>query len=163
MTVGRSPVVIAATIAGVAVVLSYHPHVSSAGHAVRPPGIVAAATPASPSGSGTKRASPAPAAPKVVTVVGADAPNQYGDVQVRVKVSGTKIVAVDPVALPGGDSRSQEISAAAAPILTRQALVAQSANIDGVSGASYTSDGYRRSLQSALDQLSKTQRPASAA
>ncbi|MCW2991518.1 MAG: FMN-binding protein [Solirubrobacterales bacterium] len=164
MVVRRSPVVLAATIGGVAAVLSYHPHITSAGHAVQPAGIVAATPPATSSGSSpstTKTRTKTPAAgPTVVTVVGADAPNRYGDVQVKVKVSGHKIVAVEPVALPGGDSRSQEISAAAAPILTRQALVAQSANINGVSGASYTSDGYRQSLQSALDQLGQANRPA---
>jgi uncharacterized protein with FMN-binding domain len=155
MTLRRAPIVLGATIAGVATVLSYHPHVTSAGHAVQRAGIV---TPA-PTRSAQKQPATTTAAKKTVTVVGADAPNQYGDVQVRVKVSGKKIVAVDPVALPGGDSRSQEISAAAAPILTRQALIAQGANIDGVSGASYTSDGYRRSLQSALDQLGSANRP----
>jgi uncharacterized protein with FMN-binding domain len=102
---------------------------------------------------------PAAARPNGTTVVGADAPNQFGDVQVRVKVTGGKITAIDAVALPGGDSRSQEISASAGPILARQALVAQNANIDGVSGASYTSAGYRRSLQSALDQLGRVNRP----
>jgi uncharacterized protein with FMN-binding domain len=160
MTLRRAPIVLSATIAGVAAVLSYHPQVKSAGHAVQRAGIV---TPA-PTKTAQKQpaTAAAPAAKKTVTVVGADAPNQYGDVQVRVKVSGKKIVAVDPVALPGGDSRSQEISAAAAPILTRQALVAQSANIDGVSGASYTSDGYRQSLQSALDQLGSANRPTNA-
>jgi uncharacterized protein with FMN-binding domain len=155
MTLRRSPLVLGATIAGVAAVLSYHPQVKSAGHAVQPAGILAAAT--APQGGKSRPA--APATRKTVVVVGADAPNRYGDVQVRVKVSGKRIVAVDPVALPGGDSRSQEISAASAPILTRQALVAQGANIDGVSGASYTSDGYRRSLQSALDQLGRANRP----
>jgi uncharacterized protein with FMN-binding domain len=159
MTLRRAPVVLGATIAGVAAVFSYHPHVKSAGHAVQPVGILASTS--APQGGQSRPATPA--TKKTVTVVGADAPNQYGDVQVRVKVSGKKIVAVDPVALPGGDSRSQEISAAASPILTRQALIAQGANIDGVSGASYTSDGYRRSLQSALDQLGSANRPRSSA
>jgi uncharacterized protein with FMN-binding domain len=159
MPVGRAPIVITATIAGVAAVLSYHPHITSAGHAVQPAGIVAS-KPTPARHTSTTPSTARPSVPKVVTVVGADAPNQYGDVQVRVKFSGKKILAVVPIALPGSDSRSQEISAAAAPILTRQALIAQSANINGVSGASYTSDGYRRSLQSALDQLSQTNRSA---
>ena len=57
------------------------------------------------------------------------------------------------VRLPSGDGRSQEISSFAAPQLAQQALAAQSANIDGVSGATYTSESYRSSLQSAIDQL----------
>jgi uncharacterized protein with FMN-binding domain len=109
-----------------------------------------ASAPAAPSARSGRPARPAP---RTVTIVGDDAPNEYGDVQVRVKVRGTKIVSVDAVALPGSDSRSQEISTVAGPLLSRQALAAQSAQIDGVSGASYTSDGYRRSLQSALDRL----------
>ncbi|MDT4945542.1 MAG: hypothetical protein QOH14_2275, partial [Pseudonocardiales bacterium] len=123
MPVRRSPIVLGATIAGVAAVLSYQPQVKSAGHAVQPTGIVATA-PASTTGRHRRTA---PTSHAAVTVVGADAPNKYGDVQVRVKVAGKKILSVEPVALPGPDSRSQEISAAAAPILTRQALVAQSA------------------------------------
>ena len=57
------------------------------------------------------------------------------------------------VRLPSGDGRSQEISSFAGPQLAQQALAAQSANIDGVSGATYTSESYRASLQSAIDQL----------
>ncbi len=48
-------------------------------------------------------------------------------------------------------SRSVSISAQAAPILRQEALAAGSAKIDTVSGASYTSDAYIQSLQSALD------------
>jgi uncharacterized protein with FMN-binding domain len=86
-------------------------------------------------------------------VNGADAPNQYGDVQVRVSVAGGRITQVSAVQLPNGDGRSQQISSFAGPQLAQQALKAQSAKIDGVSGATYTSDSYRTSLQSALDQL----------
>jgi uncharacterized protein with FMN-binding domain len=149
MRLRRAPIVIGATLAGLAGVLSYQPHANLAGRPVSPPGIVASA-PAAPSARSGRPARPAP---RTVTIVGDDAPNEYGDVQVRVKVRGTKIVSVDAVALPGSDSRSQEISTVAGPLLSRQALAAQSAQIDGVSGASYTSDGYRRSLQSALDRL----------
>ena len=51
------------------------------------------------------------------------------------------------------DGRSQQINANAGPILLQQTLSAQSAHVDGVSGATYTSDGYRTSLQAALDQV----------
>ena len=65
--------------------------------------------------------------------------------------------------LPSGDGRSQQISTFAGQQLAQQALAAQSANIDGVSGATYTSDSYKTSLQSALDQLhTGTTSPASA-
>lgn len=71
-----------------------------------------------------------------------------------VTVSGTKITKVDIASLDdGGNFRSQSIDQQSIPILEQQALQAQSANIQGVSGASYTSAGFERSLQSALDQL----------
>lgn len=76
----------------------------------------------------------------------------YGPVQVRVTMNGGKITSIVAVALPTG-GRSGRIAQYAEPILQAEALAAQSANIDFVSGATYTSDGYQRSLQSALDQL----------
>ena len=70
----------------------------------------------------------------------------------KVAVSGTKITNVSFVQLTAFDGRSQRINADAAPILLQETLSAQSAQIDSVSGATYTSDGYEQSLQSALDQ-----------
>jgi uncharacterized protein with FMN-binding domain len=73
-------------------------------------------------------------------------------VQVKLTVSGTKITNVSFTQLTAYDGRSQEINSQAAPILLQETLTAQSAQIDTVSGASYTTDGYVQSLQSALDQ-----------
>jgi uncharacterized protein with FMN-binding domain len=67
-------------------------------------------------------------------------------------VSGTKITNVSYLQLTAVDFRSQQINSYAAPILLRETLTAQNANIDTVSGATYTSEGYINSLQSALDQ-----------
>lgn len=78
----------------------------------------------------------------------------YGVVRVRVTLDGRRISDVTPLSLPEG-GRSSDISAYAAPQLRREALAAQSARIDTVSGASYTSAGYARSLQSALDQAGR--------
>ena len=75
----------------------------------------------------------------------------YGDVQVRVVLTGTKITDVVALRLTDSSSLSVSISAQAAPILRREALAAQSSRIHAVSGASYTSAGYIQSLQSALD------------
>jgi uncharacterized protein with FMN-binding domain len=75
----------------------------------------------------------------------------YGVVQVKVTMTGQRITDVTPLQLPEG-GRSGDISQFAAPQLRREALTAQSAHIDTVSGASYTSAGYARSLQSALDR-----------
>ena len=76
----------------------------------------------------------------------------YGPIQVRVTVTNGKIADVTATEYPG-DPRSQQINAYALPVLTREAVAADSAKIDMVSGATYTSNGYIASLQSALDQL----------
>jgi uncharacterized protein with FMN-binding domain len=79
--------------------------------------------------------------------------NGYGNVQVKVTVSGGQITNISAVQLPNGDPRSAQISSYAAPTLVQQAMAAQSANINGVSGATYTSQAFAQSLQSALSQL----------
>ena len=73
---------------------------------------------------------------------------------VSVTVSGTKVTKVGIASLDdGGNPRSQSIDQNSIPLLEQQALAAQSANIQGVSGASYTSAGFKQSLQAALQQL----------
>jgi uncharacterized protein with FMN-binding domain len=83
--------------------------------------------------------------------LGAVFTNQYGPVQVRITVRGGRLVDVEAVQLPTAAARGIEIGMRATPVLREQALQRQSADLDTVSGATYTSDGYRRSLQSALD------------
>jgi uncharacterized protein with FMN-binding domain len=79
---------------------------------------------------------------------------QFGILSVKVDVTGTKITKVIIGSLnDGGNPRSVSIDQQAIPMLEQQALTAQSANIQGVSGASYTSAGFKLSLQSALKQL----------
>jgi uncharacterized protein with FMN-binding domain len=90
------------------------------------------------------------AAPR--TVVGPVVSTQYGNVQVAATVAGTRLKDVRALVLPSGDGRTNEISAQAGPLLRQEALTAKSANIDTISGASYTSAGYRQSLQAALDR-----------
>ncbi|RZU77233.1 uncharacterized protein with FMN-binding domain [Micromonospora kangleipakensis] len=82
---------------------------------------------------------------------GSVAQTRWGPVQVRITVSGGKITDVTALQVPDGNRRDQEINDYAVPILRQQALAAQSAQIDTVSGATVTSDGYRESLQSAID------------
>jgi uncharacterized protein with FMN-binding domain len=86
------------------------------------------------------------------TYTGTAEQTQYGDVQVKVTISGGKITDVTALQLTDREQRSVQISAEAAPILRQEAISAQSASIDTVSGATYTSEGYIGSLQSALDQ-----------
>lgn len=76
----------------------------------------------------------------------------YGPVQVRIQVAGGKVAAADAIQHPSGDRRSDRINTYAIPVLNQEAVQAQSASINMVSGATYTSQGYLSSLQSALDQ-----------
>ena len=85
------------------------------------------------------------------TFTGSLVDTRYGPVEVQLTISGGKIVKATAVQLPSG-GRSGMISAYAGPILNSEALSVQSAQIDGVSGATYTSYGYAQSLQAALDQ-----------
>jgi uncharacterized protein with FMN-binding domain len=91
-------------------------------------------------------------APRSKSYTGDTYDTRYGPVQVRMTVTGSRITDVVALQLPNDRSRSREISAYAEPKLRQEALDAQSANIDTVSGATYTSDGYASSLQSAIDQ-----------
>jgi uncharacterized protein with FMN-binding domain len=86
------------------------------------------------------------------TYTGQAVRTRYGTVQVQVTMTGSTITNVSFLQLSATDSRSQQINANAGPILLEQTLAAQSAQIDGVSGATYTTQGYEQSLQSALDQ-----------
>lgn len=85
------------------------------------------------------------------TVTGPVVSTRFGDVQVEVTITGGVITDVVALELPSGDHRSADISDAAEPILREAALTAQSADIDLLSGATYTSRAYAESLQAALD------------
>ena len=85
------------------------------------------------------------------TATGSVAQTRWGPVQVRITVSGGKITKVTAVQVPDNNHRDQEINDYAVPILKQETIDAQSAQIDTVSGATVTSDGYRESLQSAID------------
>jgi uncharacterized protein with FMN-binding domain len=76
----------------------------------------------------------------------------FGTVQVQVTFQGGKITDVQAVQMPSDQRHSQEISSAVAPMLHDEVLQAQSAQVNTISGATYTSMGYLQSLQSALDQ-----------
>lgn len=85
------------------------------------------------------------------TVKGAVVSTPYGNVQVAAVVKGTHLLDVQALHLTDANGTSRSISAGAEPQLRQEALQAQSAHIDTVSGATYTSEGYRQSLQAALD------------
>lgn len=110
----------------------------------------------SPAPSGSAAASPTPSptpsGPKDGTYTGQDVQTQFGDVQVKVTISGGKITDVQAIQLPFDRPRSAEISQFAAPQLHDEVLQAQSAQIDLLGGATFTSDAYAQSVQSALNQ-----------
>jgi uncharacterized protein with FMN-binding domain len=161
----RAIPVLAATAGGLALLANFHTSPSSLNLASGPaPTSTTQPAPAAPeqtqgsttttkpSGSTTTTSAP-PAGSR--TIDGPVVTTDFGNVQVRVTLQGTKIVEVQALQLPSDRSRSVRISQYAGPLLRQEALQAQSANIDLVSGASYTSDGYAQSLQAALDQAGK--------
>ncbi|EFC80987.1 FMN-binding protein [Parafrankia sp. EUN1f] len=88
----------------------------------------------------------------VTAVTGDSIDTRFGPVQVRVDLRNGQIMDVVALALPDQNGRDRRINAEAVPILRQEVLDAQSAAVDTVSGATYTSVGYLRSVQSALDQ-----------
>ncbi|MEU2786084.1 MULTISPECIES: FMN-binding protein [Streptomyces] len=153
MAVRRAVLMAASSVAGLVLLLSLKPH-----HTTLPtlagtgPG-VATSSPAPGSGrAGHPTPSSGAGAGATGTFTGAVEQTPYGPVQVAVTLSHGRVAEVRALQTPGGDARSRAIADYAVPTLTREALGAQSADIQAVSGASYTSEGYMRSLQSALDQ-----------
>ena len=123
----------AATVSGMVMLLSLKPHTS--------PTLAVTAGSTAPAVQGTR------------TVTGDTIQTRWGPVQVEVTIKNGKLTDVTAVTYPTDNPRDQEINSYAIPQLRTEALQAQSADIDTVSGATYTSDGYRQSLQSALDSV----------
>jgi uncharacterized protein with FMN-binding domain len=148
--------VITATAAGLIGVLAFHSRPSAIGVATIPAAGASKARPAaSKSASGARPKASSPATPSSTrTAVGPQVDYSWGVLSVSVTVSGRKVTKVGIGSLDdGGNPRSQSIDQNSIPQLEQQALAAQSANIQGVSGASYTSAGFKQSLQAALQQL----------
>jgi uncharacterized protein with FMN-binding domain len=144
--------VVVVTAAAVALVVNFRvtPHVQKGRLAtVRP----ASTRPRRPAKAAHRNSRPASTrTPATRRITGAAVMTDYGPVQVRVTIRGGRIVSIKNLALPFDRNRSQMISDVAGPLLRSEALAAQSARIDVVSGATYTSNGYAQSLQSALDR-----------
>ena len=157
----------AGTAAGLALLFAYP---TSLNRSSAPAGTPASGTPSSgtPS-SGTARAGSAARQPTSASggsgstvqhrqhrwighLHGRSGDTRWGPVQVEITVQGGKVVSARTVQVPANNSRDVEINDYAVPILNQEAVQAGSAEIDAVSGATVTSDGYIGSLQSALDQ-----------
>jgi uncharacterized protein with FMN-binding domain len=164
----RVVVAFVSTVAGLVLLLSFKTQKAPAGATAGRPAPGSTGAPTSPGDSAPAPSAPGPstAAPPTAspptsgstntaqtrTVTGSSVRTRYGNVQVRITLAGNRITAVDPIRLPDSNGRDQLIDQEAVPILIQETLAAQSAQIDVVSGATYTSDGYARSLQSALDK-----------
>ena len=158
---------ITATVVGLIGVLEFHSRPSAIAVATIPAAGAAAASPAgsasSQGSSGTaasskskaKAKASSPGTPSTTrTATGPQVNYSWGTLSVSVTVSGTKVTKIGIASLDDyGNPRSQSIDQYSIPQLEQQAVAAQSANIQGVSGASYTSAGFKQSLQAALQQL----------
>lgn len=142
----RAPLLIlAGTVAGFAGVLGLHTR--SAALASPAPG----ASGQHPTAQTTSGVQASPGA--VRSAVGVSEQFGYGVLDVKVTVSGNRITDVSVPSLQVAEPTSQQICDQAIPLLRSEVLAAQSARIDGVSGATYTSEAYYLSLQAALDAL----------
>lgn len=146
----RLALLIVATAAVIALVVVVRSHDKPAGN---PPAAIDTTTT-----RGTSAAtSSATASPRYRSgTATAVAHTDYGDVRVRVTVVAGRIIHARAVEVPHGNPLDVELSTPAVQALERNVLRTQSTDVDVVTGATYTSTGYLRSLQAALDRLSRT-------
>ncbi|MER5516407.1 FMN-binding protein [Streptomyces sp. NPDC002763] len=133
----------AATVSGMVMLLALKPHTT--------PTVVTDSAAPAPSSSASAASGGSGSSTGAKTVTGDTVQTRWGPVQVRVTVKSGRITDVTALQYPQDNPRDQQINSYALPQLRREALTAQSAQIDTVSGATYTSEGYQQSLQSALD------------
>jgi len=157
----RAAIVTGVTVVGVAWLLTYKatpPHLGALASVPPTPGSGSTSPSPSASPSGTPSATPLPLpTPSAITAAngtftGSDVSNFFGDVVVRVVITSGHITDVQAVKLPTDRAYSAYVSQVAGPMLRTEALQAQSANVNIISGATYTSQSYAQSLESALQQ-----------
>ncbi|RBY75363.1 FMN-binding protein [Blastococcus sp. TF02-09] len=136
------------TLTVVTLLFGYHTSTSASG---TPTSVLAqpSSDTAATSGTGDSSGSSSSAAS---TVTGPAADTRWGPVQVQLTVEDGTITDVTVVEYPTGNGKDRQINARAIPVLVQETLDAQSADIDMVSGATVTSEGYLESLQAALDE-----------
>ena len=161
MTPLRASLLVAGTGVGLALLVSFRTPPPAPATATAPPAPSGSVrpTPASTPGaspSGAAGASPTPAAGgsglRNGTFTGQNAANFFGPVQVQVVVSGGRITDVRTLQQPNDNPQSSYIASVAMPMLRQEVLKAQSARINIITGATYDSESYAQSVQSALDQ-----------
>ena len=134
------------TIAAVVLLFSYRTSTNGG-----TPAVTAAAATTTTSAAGGSATQTAGTSGDATTYPGSTAQTRWGPVQVSITVANGKITGVAVPTYPTGNGKDEEINAYALPILKQETVAAQNANIDTVSGATVTSDGYKQSLQAALD------------
>lgn len=167
----RGPLAVVAAASGLAVVLGFHPSGSPSSLALAASGGTASTSGAATGGrptSGTSStgaqggrskstssssSSSAVPATGVRLATGATEQYGYGQLAVRVTVNGSKITKLRVVGLSTAESYSQQLAAQVIPMLRNEVLAAQSPSVNGISGATYTTEAYLYSIQSALDKL----------
>ena len=171
----RAALVGAGTLAGVAAILTLNPEGTTATSAAATPATSSSTGTSSGTSSGssssstssgstsgsTSSGSTSSGSSSTTTTSGTDGTytgdavdigRNYGTIQLQVTVSGGKVTDVTALAVPQNDPRSSQISSYAVPQLVSQAIEAQSSSISGISGATFTSNGFAQSLASALTQ-----------
>jgi uncharacterized protein with FMN-binding domain len=156
----RAVIVGTGTVAGIAAVLALNPdpasQTASAATTKSSTSASSGSSAGSSSGSSSSGSSSAGSsssgASGTYTGDAVDVGRGYGTIQLEVTVESGRIVDIQALAVPENDHRSAEISSYSVPQLIQQALDAQSAQISGISGATYTSYGFAQSLTSALQQ-----------
>nr|WP_246215149.1 FMN-binding protein [Modestobacter muralis] len=140
------------TVTVVVLLFGYHTSTSSTAVASAQSSAVAPVTSGAGTSSGSSSGSSTSGTSTSTTFTGDSASTRWGPVQVEITVAGGTVTDVSVVDYPDGNGKDRQINARALPVLVQETLDAQSADIDMVSGATVTSDGYVESLQSALDQ-----------
>jgi uncharacterized protein with FMN-binding domain len=148
------------TLSVVVLLFGYDGSTSATTSTTSPPAAISSTTPGTTtgsssgtsSGSSSSNGSSGSGSGTTKKVTGSVASTQWGPVQVQLTVSSGKITAVTVLQQPSGNPKDTEINDQALPILTQETTSAQSADIDMVSGATVTSNGYLESLQSAIDK-----------
>ncbi|KYJ98200.1 MULTISPECIES: FMN-binding protein [Microbacterium] len=147
-----------ATVSGLVLLFSYRTSLEAvtptdASAATATSGSAATTTDTGANGSGTSSSTTASGSGLADgTYTGASSQTRYGPVQVQITVSGGQITDAQAVDYPNSNGRDRQINGTAVPRLVSETIQAQSSKIQMVSGATYTSDGYLSSLQSAIDQ-----------
>ncbi len=169
--VRRAPIVLGATAAGLVALFSFqsrsgltpsapasHTSSSPTTTTTPPASSTTSTTGGGPSGAGSTTTAPSSTtstttAPSTRTVTGKLESYGYGQLRVRATMTGGRLTDATVVTLQTADTYSQQLAAQVIPMLRSQALKAKSGRINGISGATYTSEAFALSLQAALSQL----------